>query len=135
MRQELYGDLVNNRADWRKLAIEIETLGPEIALLESRLKDLTQQQVTVDNLQREIQIAQAIFASTIAKLDLGKGNIYSIYPIMQLVAPPSLPDRDKPTAPRPQLIFLGGAAASIIVTIALILLWLERPRSPESSST
>lgn len=71
-----------------------------------------------------MQTAEAVFASTVAKLDLGKSEIFSAYPLAQLVAEPSLPQ--EASAPRRSLIFLGSTTGSIFCSAGLGLLWWRK---------
>jgi uncharacterized protein involved in exopolysaccharide biosynthesis len=68
-----------------------------------------------------VQIAEAIFTSTLAKVDLSKSDPYGSFPLLQLVEDPDLPE--EPTAPRPQLVLVGAALGSTLITLALTLIW------------
>ncbi|MEB3336343.1 MAG: hypothetical protein VKJ46_02705, partial [Leptolyngbyaceae bacterium] len=61
------------------------------------------------------------FASTLAKSDLGKGETFSSYPLLQLLEEPSLPET--PTAPKPTIVLIGALFGSIFSTTGLTLLW------------
>ena len=132
MREELSGDLVTTKADQQKLVAQNQELERQIAQLELHLRSMNQEKFKLDSLSRDLQIAEAVFSATLAKLDLGKENIYSIYPPVQLVAEPSLPDTDMPTSPNTRSILLGGVAASFLVTTGLILLWFDKQRHQEA---
>jgi uncharacterized protein involved in exopolysaccharide biosynthesis len=47
--------------------------------------------------------------------------MFTAYPLVQLVAEPSLPD--EPASPKTTLILLGSGLSSLFVTIGLVLLW------------
>jgi len=101
--------------------------------MESRFNELSQEKFTIDRLRRNLQVAETIFASTLAKLDLNKNDIYSIYPPIQLVTEPTLPDENDPVSPNKKMIFLAGLAGSFVVTFGLLLLWYEN-REPRKQT-
>ena len=125
-REDLLRDMIANRAEWQKLVAQNKELENQIQQLERRLQAVSQKQFQVDSLERDLQVAEAIFAATLAKLDLGKENIYSIYPPIQLVTEATIPE--KPTNPNPTSAMLGGLAGSFLVTTGLILLWFDQQK-------
>ena len=126
VRQEVFKDLIANEAQEQKLEAQIQELENQMGLLENRQKNITQDKLKMDSFQRDLQVAEAVFATTLAELDLGKEYVYSLYPPIQLIKEPSLPKENNPTSPNLRLIMLGGMAGSFLVTTGLILLWLER---------
>ena len=125
-REALQQDLVNNRAEWQRAKAQNQELSVQIDALEARLRDMSQGQFKVDSLQRDLQVAETVFAATLAKLDLGQENIYSIYPPLQLVTQPNVPE--KPSNPNPASVFMGGLAGSFLVTTGLALLWFDQKK-------
>jgi uncharacterized protein involved in exopolysaccharide biosynthesis len=125
-REALFKDLVTVQAEYSGIVAQNETLAQQIVLLESRLDRLSQKASTLDRLNRDAQIAETVFASTLAKLDLGKSEIFVAYPLVQLIAEPSLPS--EPTSPKPLFIYLGASLGSILVSAALLLLYLRHRR-------
>ena len=125
-REGLQQDLVSDRAEWQRLKAQNKELSVQIDTLEARLRNMSQEQFEVDSLQRDLQVAETVFAATLAKLDLGQENVYSIYPPLQLVTQPNLPE--KPSNPNPSSVFMGGLAGSFLVTTGLGLLWFDRQK-------
>jgi uncharacterized protein involved in exopolysaccharide biosynthesis len=123
-RESLLRDLVAMQADQQGLVAQNKALTDQILELEVSLKVLVQKQSKFDNLQREVQIAEAIFASTLAKLDIGKSDIFISYPVTQLIMEPTLPDEK--TSPKPTIVFVGAGIASIFITTGLALLWWRK---------
>jgi uncharacterized protein involved in exopolysaccharide biosynthesis len=124
-RDPLLQNLVTLQAEQRGLQGQVKALDQQIKPLEERLETLAGRQSTLDNLKRDSQIAEAVFASTIAKLDLGQGDIFSAYPLVQIAVEPSLPK--EPTAPKKTIILAGAALGSVLVTLGLTLLWIRKP--------
>ncbi|MBU7583563.1 MAG: GumC family protein [Nostoc sp. TH1S01] len=124
-RDTLFQNLVSYRSDQQGLKAQVQTLDLEIQRLEKRLETLSQRQSTMDNLKRDEQIAEAMFASTLTKLDLGQGDIFAAYPLAQMLVEPSIPD--EPTAPKKGFVLAGAAAGSMFSTLGLCLLWIRKP--------
>ncbi|MFK8185684.1 MAG: GumC family protein [Phormidesmis sp.] len=130
-RGDLFQEAVNSRATQSGLQSQTVELSNQIVGLENRLRQLSQEQFTVDRLQRNLQVAEAIFASSVAKLNLNEGDIYSVYPPIQLAAEPTLPDEDKYISPSPPVAIGGALAGSFLVTTGLLLHWANRRNSEE----
>lgn len=124
-REELLKQLVNSQTEQKALSAQFEVLDKQILQFEHRLKSLAQQGAKIDTLDRDRQIAQAVFSSTLASLDIGKPDTFTAYPLIQLVSEPSLPE--KAISPKKPLIFAGAALGSIFFSGGIALLWL-RPR-------
>jgi uncharacterized protein involved in exopolysaccharide biosynthesis len=118
--------LVTAQSEQKGIDAEVKTLNQQIVLLEQRLSDLTQKAAKLDRLQRDLQIAEAVFASTVTKLDLGKSSIYSSYPLIQLLRKPTL--EDTPVSPKTKLVLAGAGASSLFTSTGLLLLWLRKHR-------
>ncbi|MGL6342647.1 MAG: response regulator [Waterburya sp.] len=129
VREEVFKDLISNDAEVQKLAAQIQELEKQMAKLESRQRNIAQEKLTKDSFQRNLQVAEAIFTTTLAELDLGKENVYSLYPPTQLVKEPSLPQENQPTSPNLRMLLLAGIAGSFLVTTGLMLRWFEQQPS------
>jgi uncharacterized protein involved in exopolysaccharide biosynthesis len=90
-----------------------------------RLNLFSQKQAILDRRSRELQMAEAIFSSTLAKVDLGKSDPYGSFPLLQMVEDPNLPE--EASAPKPTLVKVGAAIGSVLVTLGLTLIWWRSP--------
>ena len=131
-RGELFQEAVTSLANRNGLQSQSQELLSQIGDFETRLNRLSQDQFTVDRLERNLQVAEALFASSVAKLTLTEGDIYSIYPPIQLAAAPTLPDEDKYISPSPAIALGGALAGSFLATTGLLLLWANRRTSEEA---
>lgn len=122
-REALFQQLVTLQADKQGLQAQAQQTKLEVAKLEDRLKSLAQHQSNLDALQRDVEIAEAIFSSSVTKLDIGKLNTFASYPPIQLLTKPTLPS--SPVSPKKSLAFLGAALGSLFLTSGLISLWLR----------
>lgn len=123
-RESLFQNLLTLQADQKGLKGQAQAIDQQIAQLESRFKLLTQKEAQLDSLKRDTQLNEAIFTSTIAKLDLGQSDAFTSYPLVQLLNTPNLPR--EPSSPKKSLVLIGSGLASIFITTGLILLWLRR---------
>jgi len=126
-RENLFQQTVSAQVDGQGLTAQAAELDRQIAQLEGRLRQMAQYGSQLEALARDVAIAEAVFSSTIARLDLSQSDIYGSYPQIQLINEPSLPA--SAASPRTSLVLLGTAAGSLLITMAIIALWL-RPRRP-----
>lgn len=136
VRGDIFRETVVNQADREGLLSQDQSLAIEISQMEARLSQLSQEKFTVDRLRRNLQLAETIFASTLAKLDLNEEDIYSIYPPIQLVTEPTIPGEDDRISPSTKMVLLGALAGSFVVTFGLLLHWYEnRDKHKQIAST
>jgi uncharacterized protein involved in exopolysaccharide biosynthesis len=126
----LFRDLITLQADQQGLGAQTQELETQINSLEVRLQELTFKSSKLDSLKRDTQVAEAVFASTLARLDLSKSDIFTAYPLLQIIVQPGL--ADKPVSPQPRFAFLGAGAGSLLVTTGLTLLAIRKLRRRKS---
>ncbi|MGI0480114.1 GumC family protein [Geminocystis sp. CENA526] len=124
-RGELYQKIVTLESEHKGFVGQLEALNQQIKELEARLTVLVDKARTLDSLLKEVQIAEAIFTSTLAKVDLGKSDPFGSFPLLQLIEEPSLPE--DPTSPKTKLVIIGAGLGSILVTFGLTILWWRAP--------
>lgn len=124
-RSELFQQLVTLQSEHQGLVGQVTALTDQLGKLEERLNLLSQKESTLEGLLRELQIAEAIFASTLAKVDLGKGDPFGSFPLVQVIEEPTLPD--EPSSPKTKLVLAGSALGSVLVTLGLTLIWWRNP--------
>jgi uncharacterized protein involved in exopolysaccharide biosynthesis len=124
-RGDLFVQLVKTNADLKGLEGQIATLKEQIENLKAELNVLTEKETIHDNLDRNLQIAQAVFASTLTKIDLSKGDPFASFPMIQIIEEPTLPE--EPSAPKPKLVMAGALVGSLFVSAGLTLLWWREP--------
>ncbi|MEL7408038.1 MAG: hypothetical protein AAFN00_13905 [Cyanobacteria bacterium J06558_2] len=124
-RGDLFVQLVETSVELKGLEGQIATLKSQIATQKAQLSLLTEKESIHDNFDRDLQIAQAVFASTLTKIDLSKGDPFASFPMIQIIEGPTLPE--KPSAPKPKLVLAGAVVGSLFVTAGLTLLWWREP--------
>ncbi|QFU23412.1 exopolysaccharide biosynthesis protein [Shewanella eurypsychrophilus] len=124
-RAQLMKQLLSVTTEAEGLSHEINALTVQIDAWDIRLESSNDDAAKLEDLHREHQLATAVFTSALAKMDVGKADIYSAYPLIQLLAPPSLPQTPKKLATI--LALLGGIIASIFSLAGLSILWIRKP--------
>lgn len=124
-RDALFQKLLSLAAENRGLINKADALQKIVVELERNVSKGTQMAAKLDELQRDHQIAEAVFTSALARIDTGKSDIYASYPLLQMLSEPTLPERA--SSPHTQFILAGTAAATLFTLIALVLLWIRKP--------
>ena len=122
-RARLFERLVAQVAEAAALEAARRSLDAQIADTQARVLAMADDASRLDNLRREVQVAEAVFAASLARIDTGKSDLFASYPMVQTLQPPSLPLR--PSSPLPVLAAAGGAGASFLIVAALVLAWLR----------
>ncbi len=115
---EAHAELLGTERRALELDRHIES---EQALLEASIRDAA----TLEDLSRKRQVATAVFTTALAKVDIGKSDPFASYPLVQMLAEPTLP-----TAPDRMGILLalgGGTVGSLFCLLGLMLLWIRKP--------
>ncbi len=123
-RAILSQQLVTTNVERQGIKAQVESLNEEIPSLERRLQKLAQQQSVMEDLKRDLQVAEAVFSSTITKLDLAKTSVSSSYPQIQVIATPSL--ATEASGPRKNLVLLGATLGSLLFSSGIIGLWKQK---------
>ncbi|MEP9356008.1 hypothetical protein ABLE93_20750 [Xanthobacter sp. KR7-65] len=124
-RTGLFQTMLSTIAEERGLAFQAEQVGREIANTEKRLDLAGQQLAKLDDLTRSQQVAEAVFSSAVARVDVGKSDLYVSYPLLQVLQPPELPQ--KPDRLAKLLALVGALAGSVMYLGGLALLWVRMP--------
>ena len=121
----LYQQLVERFAEQRGMEAELESLRRGIGEQKQLLERSTTDAANLEDLKRRHQVATAVFTTALAKADIGKSDRFSSYPLVQLLAEPTLPDR--PDTLGRNLALLGAAGGSLFALSGLFLLWIRKP--------
>ncbi|KYC39246.1 hypothetical protein WA1_31380 [Scytonema hofmannii PCC 7110] len=132
-RTDLSEKLVTASVETRGLQAQVKTLDKEITALEARLKMLSQRQSVIEDLKRDVQVYEAVFSSTIARLDLTKARVSASYPQIQVMSKPSLPEN--PTAPKKEFVVLGALLGSVLLTGGMVRVSQQHTFKEENSKS
>ncbi|MEM9217434.1 MAG: hypothetical protein AAGD25_24230 [Cyanobacteria bacterium P01_F01_bin.150] len=122
-REGLFEETVLAHIQAQGLSSQSQELSTQVDELEDKLRTLAQFSSTLESLQRDVTIAEAIFSSTIARLDLGRSDAFGSYPHIQLLTDPSLPKIQNSSGRI--FVYVGAILGSIFTTTGVILLWRQ----------
>ena len=123
-RATLLSDLVKEHARRAGLDQRVATLTEQIAAEAVRLSALAPLASELEDKQRDFQVAEAVFASAIARSESTKTDVYASYPLVQVLEDPSFPDG--PSSPRRKLSIVAGIAATFLLLIGLAIAWVRQ---------
>lgn len=104
-------------------ARQYETLSTRLDTEQRALLKMAPAAARLQDLQRDFTVAEAVFASAIARSQSTKSDVYASYPLVQVLENPSLPDR--PSSPNRKLAIAAGGAATFMLLFGLALGWLR----------
>jgi uncharacterized protein involved in exopolysaccharide biosynthesis len=123
-RAELLADLVRNDVQRAGVRREVDHLTRRIAAEDQRLAALAPAASRLEDLQRDFAVAEAVFASAIARSESSRTDIYASYPMVQVLENPSLPN--DPTSPRRAIAVAAGVGATMLMLFGLSLGWIRQ---------
>lgn len=124
-RAALLSELVRENARRAGLERQHETISKRIDSESVRLSALAGMAAELEDRQRDFAVAEAVFASAIARTESTKTDTYASYPLIQVLENPSLPDR--PSSPRRKLAIAAGIAATFMLLVGLAMVWIRKP--------
>ncbi|MCK0149488.1 hypothetical protein MWU54_05605 [Marivita sp. S6314] len=124
-RATLLSELVRESATRTGLQQQYHAMSKQVADEDSRLRKLAVIAAELEDKQRDFAVAEAIFASAIARAESTKTDVYASYPLIQVLEDPSRPD--SPSSPRRKLAIAAGIAATLMLLIGLTLAWVRQP--------
>ncbi|WP_232772015.1 MULTISPECIES: exopolysaccharide biosynthesis protein [unclassified Shewanella] len=124
-RAELMGQLIQLRAKHLGLKQQLSTLDEQIVHWEIRLDLSNDDAAKLEDLHRAHQLATAVMTSAVAKMDVGKADIFTAYPLLQLLSPPSFASKADNLAT--MLLLVAAFCASFMAIIGLSILWIRKP--------
>lgn len=121
---ELLSELIKRQSELSGLNSRNETIKTLLVEHEERRVRLGKVAAKLDDLERDHQIANAVFGSALARMDASKSDIYASYPLLQLLHEPSLPAT--PSSPQKIFAVIGGTLGSLLAVMAWTFAWLHQ---------
>ena len=110
-------------ADEQGLLDSIVTLDDQIAAQQERVVKLSKDASHLADLRRDVQVAEAVFSSALARIGTNKSDIFASYPMVQPLEAPAEPVR--PRSPQPLLAIGGAVFATLTLVFSLVLTWIR----------
>ncbi|MCA0919818.1 hypothetical protein [Pseudooceanicola nanhaiensis] len=124
-RAPLLSDLVTLEAERAGLEAELAKTTARLDRARARQMALIDPAARLEDLQRDFAVAEAVFASAIARTQTNKADLFASYPLVQVLENPSLPT--DPSSPRRKLALAAGIAATFFMFLGFFLGWMRRP--------
>ncbi|WP_136442599.1 hypothetical protein [Pacificoceanicola onchidii] len=122
-RGALLTELVRQETERAGLYTQMQTLETQRLRQSAELERLAPMAASLEDLQRDFDVAEAVFASAIARTQSQRTDVYASYPLVQVLEDPTLPE--KPSSPNRKLALAAGVAATVLLTVALVLGWMR----------
>lgn len=120
-RAQLFSEFVEAQAQREGLKAKSDELRLSIEEMEGRLKVYAREVAELSRLQREFDMADAVFTSAAARLEANKSDVFASYPVIQMLTRPDVPV--DPSSPKALLAIAGGVMGAIFLTIGLVIVW------------
>jgi uncharacterized protein involved in exopolysaccharide biosynthesis len=124
MRAQMFADLIDASAKEKGITAQIADLRRSELHLQDQLKIYAREAAVLDRLQREFDLAEAVFTSAAARLEAGKADVFASYPVLQLLTKPSLPTDIH--SPIPKLGLAAGLVGFLFITSGVTVLCNRR---------
>lgn len=118
-RAQLFSQLMDSYARLQGQDAEIKTLENSHQRLSDKLKIYARESKELERLQREHDLAQAVFTSAAARLEASKSDVFASYPVVQLLTAPNEPIKHK--SPSIKIGILGFVAGFLFITTGLLI--------------
>lgn len=123
-RDQLLRELVAAQASADSAVAELHQVNRQRFQMADQLPKLASESAQLDELQRRVAFAEAVFTGAVGKTDVGIANVFSSYPMVQTLVAPSRPLT--PSFPKASYVGAGACMASLLLTSGLALSWLRR---------
>lgn len=120
-RAELFAQLIDAYARKEGQTSLLHELERSSAHLSDQLKVYSREVAELDRLQREFDLAEAVFTSAAARLEANKADVFASYPVVQMLTTPSLPILQ--TSPNALIAVVAGLAGVFFLTFGLVIIW------------
>lgn len=122
-RAELLARLVEQETQRAGIQSQFEVQRAQLKSQREQIQKLAAPAARLQDLQRDFTVAEAVFASAIARNQTSKSDVYASYPLVQILENPSLPE--KPTSPNRKIALAAGIAATFFMLVGLVLGWVR----------
>lgn len=120
-RAQLFADLIDAFATFKGQKSMLSDLERSVQRLSDQLKVYSREVIELERLEREFNMAEAIFTSAAARIEASRADIFASYPVIQLLASPSYPI--KQSSPSNLIAVVAGFSGIFFITLGLTLIW------------
>lgn len=124
-RAALMSQLVTLVSERSGMEAELQIFSDTLAAGEAKVQVLTDTAARLEALDSDYKVAEAVFASALARINTSKTDVFASYPMVQVADTPALPE--KPTSPSLLIGLAAGMAGTFFLFIAFAMAWVRRP--------
>jgi uncharacterized protein involved in exopolysaccharide biosynthesis len=124
-RSALLSQLVTLATSAEGLEGQIATMKLELAERREQIAKLVKVAADLDRLTSEHKVAEAVFASALARISTAKTDIFASYPMAQVSEAAIVPMM--PSSPNKKIALGAAGASTILLLMGLLLAWIRRP--------
>jgi uncharacterized protein involved in exopolysaccharide biosynthesis len=117
----LFAELLDSAAKLEGSQAKVRDLSLADTRLEQQLRVYSRESAELQRLEREHQRAEAVYSSAAARLEAGQADIFASFPVVQLIAAPSLADRHDNLGALTAIAV--GLAGFIMITLVVLIVW------------
>lgn len=121
---ELMRTIVSNESAITGRRHEVVALEVELTGLEEDISRQSGDAAKLELLRKDVLVAEAVLTSAAARIDTSKSDVYSSYPIVQMLAAPSLPTER--TQPQLMIAIAAGLFGTVFIFFAWGAQWARR---------
>ncbi|NJL51862.1 MAG: hypothetical protein HC930_05855 [Hydrococcus sp. SU_1_0] len=111
-KENILGALIDLQGEQQGLQKQGEELERQMAQLKIRQKQRSRSGSELDRLKKNVQIAEAVYSSTLTQLEINQTDTSNLYPPISLLTQPNLPKTS--TSPKKTYIFIGFCPGFIL---------------------
>ena len=124
--ENIIGNLIDLQGEQQGLQQQAAELDRQMTQLENAQKQRSRSGSELDRLEKNVQIAEAVYSSTLSQLEINLTDTSDLYPPISVLTPPNLPR--EPSSPKTIFILLGSGLGSFFLTTALLTLYCRERR-------
>jgi uncharacterized protein involved in exopolysaccharide biosynthesis len=124
-RSALLAQLVGLSTNAQGLDGQIATMKADLTERRKQIAQLVNVAADLDRLTSEHKVAEAVFASALARISTSKTDIFASYPMAQVSEAAVVPLQ--PSSPNKKIAFGAAAGSTVLLFLGLLLAWIRRP--------
>jgi uncharacterized protein involved in exopolysaccharide biosynthesis len=124
-RSGLMSQLVTLSTEQQGLEGQLKVMKSDLATSRAKIATLVKVAADLDRLTSEHKVAEAVFASALARVSTSKTDIFASYPMVQVSEAAIMPQ--KPSSPNKKIAFGAAAGSTFLLFFSLLLAWVRRP--------
>lgn len=120
-RASLFKELIGTYAQAQGVQAQVDKLTLTAQRVEDELRVLARESTELARLQREHDLAEAVYTSAAAELEAGKADVFASYPVVQMMTAPN--DPLQKTSPSMKIAVAGGVLGYFFITAVILIIW------------